>query len=538
MTNQFLLVTPAPKEDESFSGYCVRIAELNGYSDWLEFSRSILMTDSKSDKISKALMSRLTGYELTALLADCDGKITQIKDSKILTKHLMTPKICPDCILETGYHRGMHDIKAVTTCVKHRRLLISYCPRCITNISSSRPFLLKCKCSFDLTKVPHKTVTDAELDLQKVIDCIIYGDSLDDSSSVSGMPFNKLLGLSLNTLLIIIESIGMKNLWLDVKKRMQVNYTPQEITKSAAEVFANWPTNFIGFLSQYGDEKTCSYKVTNREWRNEHLSQLGSNYPKKESEFIREQYLNYLINHWPKKRAEKGLNTVLKSSFTDHSSVGLYATIWGANPAWVENEFAINNIHEIRIIKKLNSLKFIIVKNESERLEHTESIYKYDEAAKYLGISLNLFNYLMSSGYLIQNYRTGKFKRCSKPDLDYFLRQLQVGITQDVLPADNFVGFSMACMLKKRFGNFPLFLIIKMLKGEVRIAERFEKIEDALLYGPDVDKFYELLKIDISSQLALFSFERRCVDNDTVTEMQRIGVLEAPITNYDSLLKF
>lgn len=80
------------------------------------------------------------------------------------------PQVCPACISEMGYARGIWDLFSLNACVFHRVRLISTCPRCHNRLSWLRPNLSMCRCSCLISHWPMETATKNEVAVSALVE--------------------------------------------------------------------------------------------------------------------------------------------------------------------------------------------------------------------------------------------------------------------------------------------------------------------------------------------------------------------------------
>lgn len=81
------------------------------------------------------------------------------------------PRVCPDCLQESGYCRAAWDFSLAVACAMHKRLLIDCCPACARSLNWHRPGVGVCDCGYPWAAVDMpEEPTSWELTLAQWID--------------------------------------------------------------------------------------------------------------------------------------------------------------------------------------------------------------------------------------------------------------------------------------------------------------------------------------------------------------------------------
>src|ERR1044072_4051763 len=185
--HQILLRTPEPKEDESFLGYIIRLAQQNGYErpGWimslanvrnssLSPFHSFMPTSSEAFQLLTKL-SGSTADKFALLIYQSQGSRSRniylffgspVHRSFIRTSH---PKVCPECLCEMSYCRRVWEYALITVCPIHECMLVDECPRCKRYVRWSRKEVSKCPCKVDWREAPTSSVQYYELKLAQTI---------------------------------------------------------------------------------------------------------------------------------------------------------------------------------------------------------------------------------------------------------------------------------------------------------------------------------------------------------------------------------
>ncbi|CAB3736288.1 hypothetical protein LMG24238_06215 [Paraburkholderia sediminicola] len=163
-----LVLTHAPKDDESGMGYYRRLAAGNALFSWrdlasiagVERNRRALLT--RTDDVARNL-----GLE-PAWTEFARQQETQCRDWGRLHR-AQTDAVCPACLTDSPYLRHCWEHAYVTTCPQHRILLVDQCDACGKHLSPERLYIGLCSCGHDLTSLPRVTATRAQLWLSTLI---------------------------------------------------------------------------------------------------------------------------------------------------------------------------------------------------------------------------------------------------------------------------------------------------------------------------------------------------------------------------------
>lgn len=325
MTNRsdLLLIRSKPKADESFMGYIIRLTEQNGYPSpsWIiqkaELNYGINHGCSFVYKLPEPLkaMSNLTGAnitELTSITYCCPSEYkyclfygSTIHQSCI---RLGYPKICPRCLSESPHCRRIWELSAVTTCLKHRCLLIDECPNCTRRISWSRNRVSFCLCEFDWREAKAVPVGEREIALTQHLHRLC--GLLNGNQSVKD-PFqhSPILDFSLQDFLSALFFFA--GVYKGISASTGIHLIPKGKNKdihalftSAYYIFEDWPKSFYQFLDWWRTQqrksaptilrlKSVLYRDFGKLYIGLYKTLLGRQY-----DFIRNAFINYLVERW------------------------------------------------------------------------------------------------------------------------------------------------------------------------------------------------------------------------------------------------
>jgi TniQ len=318
---RLLRVSP-PFADENIVGYILRLTELNRYDtpSWI-----LQLADIKSylqSNLSFAFnitlnllpLERLTGIEkskLSTLLyppVDTPRKISgdyRVLDGSVpqYMIRLRYPKLCPKCLQEIVYTRKYWDLAPVTTCPKHKCLLIDECPGCEKRLSWCRRKVNCCRCKFDWREYAPLPVDNLELRLAERVYLLCKQPTCHTYRQYSGVT-NPLLGLDLKNFLSALFFIASQFKGrIDTKgKHLAPSIRNAELHTllcKAWSVFEDWPHNYFSFLEWRRDqvaEAQAAYGLRKdfAEYKSALYKQLGA----KPLDFMRSAFEEYLTTKW------------------------------------------------------------------------------------------------------------------------------------------------------------------------------------------------------------------------------------------------
>lgn len=184
-----LLFTEEPYSDESFTGYLLRLTELNCF---VKLSWLLQLSGLSNVLKLKALPGVNSKYDLEILskvigidkrnLEPLIYKINQEVPNKLNPRYLLFGKslpacfiyhkasrLCPTCLLEKNYLRWIWEFAPITVCPFHKCLLMDHCPKCSKPLIWNRGNVSKCPCGFDLRSTEPVIVSEGELRISQQI---------------------------------------------------------------------------------------------------------------------------------------------------------------------------------------------------------------------------------------------------------------------------------------------------------------------------------------------------------------------------------
>jgi hypothetical protein len=264
---QRLLRTPVPYLDESLMGYVLRPTEENGYDapKWI-FEQAGMdvnvsaggwpaLYDPHSDLRPLERVLGLEGGELIGIAYRlCDEGCQVAAYGATLPKRLLrvhSPQLCPACLKQAAYHRGVWDLLPFTACPQHGLVLIAACPRCRKRIPWSRRRVSHCRCGLDLREAQAAKASPSTLDVSTRILQLCGHLS---TGQISGEEKdNPLFDLILGDFCHVLTVLANNHLFIKRGYRLTAetdNLSSHEAYACAFRAFDCWPANFHKHLDE------------------------------------------------------------------------------------------------------------------------------------------------------------------------------------------------------------------------------------------------------------------------------------------------
>ncbi len=176
-----ILIRPTPEDGESLVGHLLRVTEANGYESiyWL-LNACNLQTAARihsciyraEDMETLAGMLCVGSDDIQRMSGIPSGEFTkrnkinyevcgQVVSSTIFRPSF--PKICPECLAEKPFCRKIWELGVVTSCIKHKCILLRECPGCGETLTWKRKKVCVCPCGLDWRTVTSGRLPEAEL---------------------------------------------------------------------------------------------------------------------------------------------------------------------------------------------------------------------------------------------------------------------------------------------------------------------------------------------------------------------------------------
>jgi hypothetical protein len=270
-----LLITPNPEKDEGFISYLLRLTEANGYDtpswilslsriDYMELQWKFTFVFSYSDGFKE--LAKLTGNALSDLIellylpapssknTTCDADYNfygAFLNRSIIRPHC--PKVCVQCLAESGYCRRVWDCSLVTVCPIHECLLLDTCPKCKRRLKAIRNRMSVCACGCDWSELQPDLRRGHEISVSRRIYQLCGLFPLDHPSKERRNPLQSLALQDFVIVLTFIAGLEGEMSWATGRPSKSIKVRNEDlhtfITK-AYQVFENWPHNFHYFLNE------------------------------------------------------------------------------------------------------------------------------------------------------------------------------------------------------------------------------------------------------------------------------------------------
>lgn len=163
-----LVLTYAPRDDESGMGYYRRLSADNALFSWrdlastagVERNRRALLT--RTDEMARNLGLESAWTEFSRQQEDlCRGWGS--------LHRAQSDAVCPACLAESPHLRHHSEHVYVTACPQHRILHVDQCDACGKHLSQERLYIGLCSCGHDLSNLPRIPATRGQQWLSTLI---------------------------------------------------------------------------------------------------------------------------------------------------------------------------------------------------------------------------------------------------------------------------------------------------------------------------------------------------------------------------------
>jgi hypothetical protein len=163
-----IIVTYAPRGDESGMGYYRRLAADNALFSWrnltetagVERSRRALLT--RADDVARNLGLEPTWTEAAKQKEDLCRNWARLHRAQ-------SDAVCPACLAESLHLRNHWEHAYVTACPQHRIQLVDQCDSCRKHLSPERLYIGLCSCGHDLSSLPRVPASQSQQWLSTLI---------------------------------------------------------------------------------------------------------------------------------------------------------------------------------------------------------------------------------------------------------------------------------------------------------------------------------------------------------------------------------
>jgi hypothetical protein len=295
-----LPVRLAPQYDESPSGCILRMAAELGYPyatlcRFLEITRH----EAARENLRAAHILRLSEHEwkeLTYSVLKVGRFCKREVRGNILNADrlcLSRPRICPRCLLGSGYCRWYWDLSLYCYCHIHRCEMVSKCDVCEKDVKWDRPGPSFCACGADLARQRPAPGAEHGLLCSDIIIAAVQGEN-------ARLPiYLQLIEPSLNSVFHLLLLLSqLKNCSGSLQTSSSDLAYCQEMCLTAGSILADWPNGFHGLLDDLQARRRCEHPNPMRDL-------FGSSYHawldlvrRPEFGFLVVEYQQFLLHSW------------------------------------------------------------------------------------------------------------------------------------------------------------------------------------------------------------------------------------------------
>lgn len=262
-----LVIRARPKEDESFLGFLLRLAEINSF-DTPYWMLKILGAGSSTFRTYSAEASAKLSRRLASLSKLRMKDLDHLYNNPVRGKYLVSffdhpvppyllragrPRVCPKCLSQSQYCRKQWDFAVITSCPIHQIMLLEKCPGCGKPITWLRRSVSHCRCGTDWRQTQTPRLSKSEI----VVSQLIYKEFRLPCPQIlkprDNNPLYDVDLLSLLSALFLITSQQEGRNGDTLAKHIFPGRTSAEIHRgflAAFAIFDHWPINFYRFLDQ------------------------------------------------------------------------------------------------------------------------------------------------------------------------------------------------------------------------------------------------------------------------------------------------
>jgi hypothetical protein len=239
------------------------------------------------------------------------------------------------------------------------------------------------------------------------------------------LPWNQLMAMNLRSMLLVVRAVGRHRLIADGSTSLE---DERQLISAAARVLLDWPKNFIALLLDIGKRLQPSGKGGVRKQFEPIYGALFRNCainPSRQTDFLREAFLEFAENHWDHGYVDPKL---LKQARGKVTSRFITKSAFAA-------QFGIHVLTASRLLKekKIPSRRVRCGKSERILVDLRSNvipracpgrIYRERDAAKLMGLSVAVLRALKNSGIFEFNHFLPSKGGYHQLDIDAFTRKL------------------------------------------------------------------------------------------------------------------
>jgi hypothetical protein len=313
--------------------------------------------------------------------------------------HRYSTKFCPDCLKEDFFHHIYWDVCYVTTCIKHKKDLITKCSKCGEFIRLSQLMRNACRCGKKFTVMKAKSADPITLDVQTIFQDFLLGNRIKikraDRKYLSREEYLEFFYLFSN----LIKEVDSEIFTLSSLFRFNGNFKMiapniREINLNKINLIVNTlhfltlePSNdftsLIEAISETGNELSYMPKAKSQKYRilnNMFKHPKGTYYYEIYTRYLNNKTDEYINQRFALPPMEKGIKYI-----PIHQAIKLLKTEYNTLM-----NLCHHNLIKLHVTLK-NGKKVSLIERESieEYREMKNTNFTLDQATKYLGLNFN-----------------------------------------------------------------------------------------------------------------------------------------------------
>lgn len=308
-----LVSRPRPMQEESFLGYCLRLAQANGLRCTTWLPSLITRYGDKQSSVWDNL-NRLTGHPLArlkVLSGPAPAALGQLQDWRLGLKitywSYSHRRWCPSCLAENGFWKAEWLLSLQIACPNHHEQLQERCPACNQFVRWQQGSLFHCSCGADLRRTKHIPTGPLRqmiaVHLSRGLRQLIPTTHAEPCQGYSLHPL--LAPLHLAQLCDLLWLFGSYALHRPGNKPQKIPYHGQidviePYLVTAMHVLDEWPHNFNRLLDDY-TRPVASNTISLRIYLREMHQALHHLLVHPELLFVREEYERHVHERWQDK---------------------------------------------------------------------------------------------------------------------------------------------------------------------------------------------------------------------------------------------
>ncbi len=498
-----LVRTPSPKVTESLLGFVLRVSEANGYDTPWHVLRLACIDQGQMqtaglpvEKLAQIMNRSADTLRHLAYHANIGGsshfKILGHALGQSLRQgplRLRLPVFCPQCVQEDGYIDAFWDLSAAIACPKHRCQALRHCPTCDNAIRWFRPGLLACSCGASFAGSALPAVDQSMVELMSIIKAKLHGRSLSEQPNMSGFPLALLEPIPLNSLLLILETLGAQH------QRSFGRQAPKDgsLAVDAVEPFEHWPVGYHRFLTRLGNRflaENVSASGLRKQFEPFYQAMFRNRSFSKDASFLRDEFIRFGLMTWGSAVVDRKLLRTSKPTseqrFISKSELARRFNIWKP----VMDRMIADGTVVVKTVPAGKHSRLVVDLKQSRPPVESTGIVNVREAANYLGLPVSVLNHLRDAGIYATKPRVGHEQSWHKGDMEEFLvrglslAKVTSSWSQDVL------ALKEVMRLKLRDASAKADIAVAIFDGRLRVVGRFgENLGGLLLDRVQVDEF-------------------------------------------------